>query len=138
MISKTGIHATLALTFMARLQPGEYSGAAQIARVVGAPGNYLGKLLKQLAAEGLVESQKGFGGGFRLARTAKKITLFDIVEPLDKVSKWQGCFLGRTKCTAESPCAVHHKWSRIRDSYLHFLKTTTIDQLAHTETGRKA
>lgn len=134
MISRTGIHATLALTFLAQLKPGEYAGASQIAGEVGAPGNYLGKLLKQLAAHGLVESQKGFGGGFRLARPARKIALFDIIEPLDKVSKWQGCFLGRPKCSDKSPCAVHHKWSKIRDVYLHFLKTTTVHQLAQDET----
>jgi DNA-binding IscR family transcriptional regulator len=58
MIYRTGRHVTLAPTFMAQLMPGEFAGASQIAGEVGAPGNYLGKLLKQLAAEGLVESQK--------------------------------------------------------------------------------
>ncbi|MFH2055475.1 MAG: Rrf2 family transcriptional regulator [bacterium] len=130
MISKTGIHATLALALLAKLGRDEYAGAAQIAKEVGAPRNYLGKLLKQLAERGLLVSQKGFGGGFRLARPADKITLFDIIEPLDRVSKWNGCFLGRAKCSDKSPCAVHHRWSRIRDGYLDFLKETTIAEVA--------
>lgn len=130
MISKTGIHATLALALLAKLENDEFAGAAQIASEVGAPRNYLGKLLKQLAERGLLQSQKGFGGGFRLARAAEKITLFDIVEPLDRVSKWNGCFLGRSKCSDKAPCAVHHRWSRIRDEYLKFLKNTTIAEVA--------
>lgn len=133
MISKTGIHATLALALLAQLGPGEFAGASQIAKEVGAPPNYLGKLLKQLAEAGLLESQKGFGGGFRLAMSAGKITLYDIVEPLDKVSKWNGCFLGRAKCSEKSPCAVHHRWSKIREGYLKFLKETTIAELAQNK-----
>ena len=137
MISKTGIHATLALTFLAGLDPGEFAGAAQIADEVGAPRNYLGKLLKQLGEQGLLDSQKGYGGGFRLAKAPDKITLYDIVEPLDKVSKWKGCFLGRARCSDKEPCAVHEKWSVIREDYLRFLKGTTVAQLARKEVSIK-
>jgi len=130
MISKTGIHATLAMALLAQLGPGEYAGASQIADEVGAPRNYLGKLLKDLAARGLLESQKGYGGGFRLALAPDRISLFDIIEPLDKVSKWNGCFLGRDKCSDKDPCAVHNQWSKIRTEYLQFLKNTSIEMLA--------
>jgi Rrf2 family iron-sulfur cluster assembly transcriptional regulator len=130
MISKTGVHATLALAFLSKLDPGAYAGAAQIAEEVGAPPNYLGKLLKQLAGIGLLESQKGFGGGFRLSRPANRITMFDVLEPIEKVSKWNGCFLGRSKCSDKSPCSVHNRWSRIREDYLSFLKGTTIAEVA--------
>lgn len=130
MISRTGVHATLALAFLAQLEPGSFAGAIQIADEIGAPRNYLGKLLKQLAEAGLLVSQKGFGGGFRLARASEKVTLFDIIEPLERVSKWNGCFLGRSKCSDDSPCAVHHRWSEIRDSYLKFLRETTLAELA--------
>jgi Rrf2 family transcriptional regulator, iron-sulfur cluster assembly transcription factor len=130
MITKTGLHATLALTMLAQLKPGEYAGAAQIAKSVGAPANYLGKMLKQLAAQGILESQKGFGGGFRLAIPASKIRLLDILGPIEKVGKWSGCFLGRNKCSSSSPCAVHGRWSKIRDEYLRFLENTTVAELA--------
>jgi len=121
VISKTGIHATLALTFLAGLDSGEFAGAARIADEVGAPRNYLGKLLKQLAEQGLLDSQKGFGGGFRLAAPAEKITLYDIIEPLDRVSKWKGCFLGRARCSDKSPCAVHDKWSSVHRFFKFFV-----------------
>ena len=137
MISRTGIHATLALALLAQLEPGEYAGAAQIADEVGAPRNYLGKLLKQLAEGGLLQSQKGFGGGFRLAKPAGKITLYDVIEPLDRISKWKGCFLGRSTCSDKSPCAVHHRWSKIRDEYLMFLKETTLSELAERKVSLK-
>lgn len=130
MISKTGIHATLALAFLSKLEPNDFAGATQIALEVGAPPNYLGKLLKQLAEEGLVISQKGFGGGFKLAKPANKITVYDVLEPIEKVSKWSGCFLGRSRCSEKSPCNVHTRWSKIREDYLSFLKETTIAEVA--------
>lgn len=130
MISKTGIHATLALAFLSKLGPDDFAGAMQIATEVGAPPNYLGKLLKQLSEVGLVVSQKGFGGGFKLARSADKITVFDVLEPIEKVSRWNGCFLGRPRCSERSPCSVHDRWSRIREEYLSFLKETTIAEVA--------
>lgn len=130
MITKTGVHATLALAFLAKLEPGAFAGASQIAEEVGAPPNYLGKLLKQLAETGLLESQKGFGGGFRLSRPAKKITMYDVLEPIERVSRWNGCFLGRSRCSEKSPCSVHDRWSKIRGEYLSFLKETTIAEVA--------
>lgn len=132
MISKTGIHATLALALLAKLEPGQFAGASQIAEAVGAPPNYLGKLLKQLAAGGLLDSQKGYGGGFRLAKDADSISLYDIVEPIEKVSKWNACFLGRARCSGDGACAVHSSWSKIREDYLKFLKDTTIAQIARS------
>ena len=76
MISKTGIHALAAMTKLATLKPGEFAGAADIANEIGAPKNYLGKLLKSLAGNGMLISQKGFNGGFRLAKDADDISLF--------------------------------------------------------------
>jgi len=130
VISKTGIYAILALAFLSKLKTDEFAGATQIATEVGAPPNYLGKLLKQLAEEGLVISQKGFGGGFKLAKPANKITVYDVLEPIEKVSKWNGCFLGRSRCSEKSPCNVHNRWSKIREGYLSFLKETTIAEVA--------
>jgi Rrf2 family protein len=95
VISRTGLYAVRAIVALAKLPTGRFAGAASIARSVGAPQNYLGKLLKDLAREGLLESQKGLGGGFRLARDPKNITLFDVVEPIEQVSRWSGCILGR-------------------------------------------
>ncbi len=129
MISKSGIHAIKALAVLAELRSGEHAGAGEVAEKIAAPRNYLGKLLKTLADNGLLESQKGKGGGFRLARSSDGISLFEIVEPIERVSRWSGCFLGRRRCSEAAPCAVHPQWGQIRDAYLHFLKETTLADL---------
>lgn len=126
MLSKTGIHAVMALAEMAKLAPGQYAGAGDIAKTISAPQNYLGKLLKSLTNSGLVVSQKGFRGGFRLARPADEISLFDVVDPIDKISRWGNCFMGHGFCNEAEPCAVHHQWKSIREQYLGFLHETSL------------
>jgi Rrf2 family protein len=129
MLTRTGLHAVRAVVALAKLPKGAYAGAARIAREIDAPQNYLGKLLQTLAREGLVESQKGLGGGFRLARDARDITLLDVVEPLEHVSRWSGCILGRSECSDADPCAIHNRWKSVRDAYLRMLSRTTITEL---------
>ena len=137
MISRTAKHALAALTALAELPEGRYAGAGEIADEIDAPRNYLGKLLKNLADEGVLESQKGKGGGFRLARAPGSIPLIEIVEPIDRVSRWSDCFLGRGRCSDEAPCAVHHRWAKVRDAYLGFLRETTVaDLAARTQVNR--
>lgn len=129
MISKTGLHAIKALAALAGLADGAYAGAADVAQSIGAPRNYLGKLLKALANAGLVESQKGKGGGFRLARAPSLIPLLDVLEPIEPIARWSGCFLGGSQCSDGSPCCLHDRWKTVRDVYLQFLSETTIADL---------
>lgn len=131
MISKTALHALRALAFLAE-HPDDFQGASQVADKIGAPPNYLGKLLQLLTQYGIVYSQKGKGGGFYLARNPENISFFDVVEPIDHVSRWEGCFMGNKKCSARTPCAMHHKWVAIRTEYLEMLKASTLaDVVAH-------
>lgn len=136
MITKSGLHAVRAMVALARLPQGEHAGAARIAREIGAPQNYLGKLLRALAREGLVHSQKGMGGGFRLARDPARISLLDVVDPIERISRWSGCILGHPECSETVPCAIHDRWKAVRDAYLKMLRRTTIaDLLAKGEVG---
>jgi len=125
MISKTALHALKAVVALAE-RPGEFQGAAHIADQIGAPQNYLGKLLQGLVQEGVVLSQKGKGGGFCLARRPDAISLYDVVEPVDHASRWEGCFMGKANCDAAHPCALHDQWATIRNAYLKMLKEATL------------
>lgn len=129
MLTRTGLHAVRAMVALAQLPEGAYAGAARIAREIGAPPNYLGKLLQTLARAGLVQSQKGLGGGFCLARDPRHISLFDVIEPLEHVSRWTGCILGRPGCSDQAPCAVHDRWKKVRNAYLDLLTRTSIADL---------
>lgn len=129
MLSKSGIHAVRALIYLAGLPAEQYAGAASIADKIDAPRNYLGKILQRLSRDGLLLSQKGLGGGFRLARAPEDISLFDIVEPIEQIKRWSGCILGRRNCLEHDPCPVHLRWKDVKEAYLQLLSDTTIADL---------
>lgn len=129
MLSKSGIHAINALIRLAG-RPADYTGVQALAEATGAPRGYLGKLLQQLTRVGLLESQKGLGGGFRLKRSPASISLFDIVSPLEDIQRWSLCVLCRDECNSENPCSMHSHWAPVRNTYLDMLHDTTLDQLS--------
>jgi len=138
MITRTALHSIRALVCLARQPKGSYAGASALARAIDAPPNYLGKLLQTLGRAGLVESRKGLRGGFRLARDPARITLFEIIEPIEHVSRWEGCFLGGAPCSDKDPCGMNERWGTLRDAYLELLAETTVAELAKNESGPDA
>jgi Rrf2 family protein len=136
MIGKSGVQALQAVALLARLGQGEYAGAAALARRTGAPENYLGKLLCQLRGRGLLESQRGAGGGFRLARAAARIPLLEVVGALEPVERWSSCVFGRAECSERDPCPLHHRFEPVRDGWLGLLRELTVADLA-TDAGNR-
>lgn len=129
MLSKTSALVINAMVELAKLPKDEREGAGSLAIKIKAPQNYLSKLLQSLVARGFLSSQRGLYGGFKLKKNPQNIKLFEIVEPIDNVTLWSGCVLGLKKCSDTSPCAVHHRWKGIKESYLEFLRETTIADL---------
>ena len=129
MISKTSLQVIKALLALAELPLGETEGVGSIAKKIRAPENYLGKVLQRLVHEGVVISQKGKNGGFRLAKTSAQIRLYDIVSSLEDLKRWEGCFMGKSSCLDSSPCCAHERWAVARSAYIDFLKNTTIADL---------
>ena len=129
MLSQTAIHAVNAIQKLAQAGKGEYLGASALARSIGAPENYLGKLLAVLGENDILESRRGLGGGFRLARPAEEITVFEVVAPFDRLHAWKSCVLGLNDCTDDNPCALHDMWKVGRERCLEMLEESTVADL---------
>lgn len=128
MLSKSSKYAIQAVVLLAENQ-GSFYGVSSIAKSIEAPQNYLGKMLQQLASNGLLISQKGYGGGFSLAQSPSKVSLFDIVEIIDRITQKKSCVLGNEKCSDRKPCAIHQQWKKLYEAHIRLLKSTTIENL---------
>lgn len=128
MISQTSIHAIRAIMYLATCDKEATFGASHLAQQVNAPANYLGKILQQLTTCHLLRSQRGLGGGVRLAKDAEEISLFDIVEPIEHVSSRAHCFMNRL-CCGPQPCRFHARWTKIHQDFIDFLKEVTVKDL---------
>jgi Rrf2 family protein len=82
-LTRRSEYALLALIHLARAKGEGYVVAAAIAEAQGLPGKFLEQLLMTLKRGGLVKSQKGPHGGYKLARPAEKISLAEIIRLLD-------------------------------------------------------
>jgi Rrf2 family protein len=134
MLSQTSRYALRALDFMANQGNGDYKLVKDISGKLDIPQQYLSKILHSLAREGLLQSQRGRSGGFRLNRPAAEITLFDVVDPLDHLSRLGTCIMGDRPCGngTSQPCALHGMWGDVRGKYLTFLRSTTLAELKIT------
>lgn len=130
MLTQTSEYALRAMVYMARKGEDKYSGVKEIAASTEVPANYLAKILQQLAKTGVLESQKGFGGGFRVARKLSNINLLAIVDPLENISRFHRCVLGQRECSDEMACPLHDAWKRICHEYLGSLENTTLQDVA--------
>ncbi len=74
-------------------------------------------------------ARKGAGGGFRLARPASELNLYELLEPVEQLIKDGDCILGGKGCDGTTRCALHDRWAGIRSEMLDFLKNTRLDSL---------
>lgn len=102
-----------------------------IARELRIPEHFLAKILQDLSKNRLLDSFKGRGGGFCLARAPDQITLLEVVEAIDGPDFGQGCVLGLPECSDESPCPLHYQWSDIRATILQMLSRTTMEHVVN-------
>jgi Rrf2 family protein len=131
MLSTTSEHALRALVHLARLPDGASSLGRDLARQADIPPNYLSKILWALRNAGIVETTRGQGGGYRLARRPVEVFLIDVVEPFERIRSRPGCLLGeKHECDDESACTAHTAWKAVRQTYLDFLTTKTIADVA--------
>jgi Rrf2 family protein len=81
-ISAKADYATRALLMLAAAGGGPVKGEV-LAREQGLPHKFLENTLTRLRHAGLLETQRGVDGGYRLARPADQITVADIMRSLD-------------------------------------------------------
>jgi FeS assembly SUF system regulator len=105
-LSHLADYAVVLMTAAARREPGARLSATVLADETGLPLPTTQKLMGQLAAEGLLLSHRGAGGGFALARPAGDISLADIVEAVEGPIAMSACSGGGYDCALDFRCRV--------------------------------
>ncbi|HXX00642.1 MAG TPA: Rrf2 family transcriptional regulator [Candidatus Acidoferrales bacterium] len=128
--SKPCEYAVRALVFLTRFPDRRAVQGAEIAEGEGVPAPILGKVLQELVRKGLLESRRGPGGGFRLARDPQLITLRDVVAAIDGLDQFAECAVGLEHCSDESLCPLHETWKALRTHVMNYLQDTTLADMA--------
>lgn len=133
-MSRLTDYGTLILTRMALAEEDLHTAASLAAQTrLGPP--TVAKILKCLAHAGLVCSQRGAHGGYRLARPAERITAAEIIDALEGPVAITECSAEVNRCELESFCNVGSAWQRINGAIRRALDGITLAQLAYWKRG---
>jgi Rrf2 family protein len=93
MLSQTVEYALRAAVHLASKAPTAQT-TDEIAQVTRVPRAYLSKVLQALGRAGIVQSQRGVGGGVTLAKPADELTILEVVDAVEPIQRIRTCPLG--------------------------------------------
>ena len=133
-LSKLTDYAVVVMVRLAEASPKGALGASPdvqtapgIAAATGVPEPTVAKVLKTLAATGLVTSQRGARGGYRLARPLHEIPVSEVIEAVDGPIALVACVDGSlTECESQSLCPVRGRWDPVNDAIERALSGITL------------
>ena len=96
--------------------------------------SYLEQLFGRLRRNHLVESVRGPGGGYYLARPAETITVADIIQAVDEPIDTTQCG-GNGNCLDEHRCMTHELWTTLNTRIFEYLASVTLGDLARRQPG---
>ncbi len=120
-----------AVTAMLDLALHYSQGAITLSEIAGRQGislSYLEQLFSRLRRNGLVDSIRGPGGGYCLARNAADITIADVIGAVDEAVKTMKCS-GASNCEDNQPCLTHVLWEELSDQIYNFLHSISLEDL---------
>lgn len=109
---------------------GHRPGIIEISKEIDAPRFYTGKILQRLVKIGIIESQKGKGGGFFFNPDRPGLQLKTVIIAIEGYKAFEGCGLGLRECNDSTPCPLHEKYNSIRKAIENLITSETIQSVA--------
>ena len=113
-------------------EPSRSFSTNDIATEFGISRNHLTKVVRDLADRGFVTTQRGAGGGFRLARSPQSITLGEVVRALEQRHALVECFRDDGgDCVLKPRCRLKARLAAAREAFMRELDATTLAECAY-------
>ena len=132
-LSKTADYAVRAALALAETPPDRYMTIAQVDAQMALPRTFTPQVLGLLAHAGIAESKPGRGGGYRLARTPRQITMLDVVEAAEGSLINVRCTMRGGPCRWEDRCAVHDTLVKAAEALRRSLARTSLAEIARAD-----
>lgn len=103
--------------------------ASEMAATLGVSEHHLAKVAKDLRARGYLDTRRGRGGGFRLARAPEAIRVGEVVRELEELGLVE-CFDARVnRCVMTGACGLQGALTQARGAFLTALDEHTLASL---------
>ena len=131
-LSTKGRYAVMAMADIASSGGDSPVSLAEISQRQDISQEYLEQIFAKLRKCGLVESARGPGGGYKLARDMEDIRIADIVSAADEplqITRCQGDAI--EGCVAGGQCITHDLWSSLGRQVYSFLAAITLGDVVN-------
>jgi len=126
-LSTKGRYATRILLCISRLQGDQPVPKKRISEQEGISTDYIEQIIVPLKNAGLVNSVRGLRGGFRLAKSPDKITVYDILSASEGDINLVGCLA--EGCSRSDSCVVQRVWQGASDVLQEYFSKITLKEL---------
>jgi Rrf2 family transcriptional regulator, iron-sulfur cluster assembly transcription factor len=99
--------------------------------------SYLEQLFGKLRRRGLVDSVRGPGGGYRLARDMAAMSVVDIIRAVDEPIDATQCG-GKENCHDDQKCITHDLWANLNKHIFDYLGAITLKRLVDEQNAKQA
>ena len=132
MISTKGRYALRILYDLAKMENGEFASVKDISDNQQISLKYLESITASLYRAGFVESRRGRSGGYRLAKKASDITLYDIFEAMEGSVSAVACLdHDDVICGRSEHCAGYPLWKKMQGVIDGYLISVTLEDLVN-------
>lgn len=132
LITRDTDYAIRALRYIAH-NKGRIVSAAELVKELKIPRPFLRKILQILNREGVLESIKGKGGGFKLIGNPKMISVVDLIEIFQGPINLNECVFKKLVCPNTKRCILRKKINNIEKFVIRELKSINLLSLLHEE-----
>ena len=98
--------------------------------------SYLEQLFGKLRRHALVDSVRGPGGGYCLAKGLDEVSVADIIQAVDEPIDATQCG-GRENCRDDQRCMTHDLWTNLNKRIFEYLESVTLAQLVASQSDRR-
>jgi len=99
--------------------------------------SYLEQLFGKLRRRALVNSVRGPGGGYRLARDMAQLSIADIILAVDEPIDATQCG-GKENCRDEQKCITHDLWANLNSHIFDYLGAVTLKQMVDEQKAKQS
>jgi Rrf2 family protein len=110
------------------------ASAKDIADAYHIPLPLLSKILQKLVHNGLLVSEQGTRGGYRLARDPHEITALEVIRTIDGPVILTHCFTEHSECDQSDLCPVREPLRKVHEGILKLLSGITISDISQDTT----
>jgi Rrf2 family protein len=119
-----------AMIHLSGLPVGKIASLQDLSSTLHLPREFLAKILKVLAAKGLVRSARGAHGGYQLARPPRDISFLEVIEAVEGPVQLNVCLDHKDRCDVSAGCTMYQVWKVGQDRMLEEYRKTSLADLA--------